>query len=86
MLLGLRLTNCLSLLAPMPIASGSLKPANPKLIPILLQLAFVFLFPLVLAVSARRVFERVDFNSGGCQACWRRRERKESEVRSQEPE
>jgi len=42
------LANCLSLLAPMPIAAGSLKPANPKLVPILLQVAFVFLFPLAL--------------------------------------
>lgn len=43
------LANCLAILAPMPIAAGSLKPANPRLIPILLQIAFLFLFPMVLA-------------------------------------
>jgi len=43
------LANCLSILAPMPIASGSLKPANAKAIPILLHLVFMFLFPLALA-------------------------------------
>jgi hypothetical protein len=42
------LANCLSILAPMPIASGSLKPANRALIPILLHVAFTFLFPLAL--------------------------------------
>src|SRR5262249_48669559 len=43
------LANCLAILAPMPIAAGSLKPANPKVIPILLQIAFLLLFPLALA-------------------------------------
>jgi hypothetical protein len=40
------LANCLSILAPMPIAAGSLKPVNPKAMVILLQVAFVFLLPL----------------------------------------
>lgn len=44
------LSNLLSIYAPMHIAAGSLKPANPKLVPILIQLAmFSFLFPLTQA-------------------------------------
>jgi len=43
------LANALSILAPMRIAAGSFKPANMKAIPVLLQLAFMFLFPLALA-------------------------------------
>jgi ABC-2 type transport system permease protein len=42
------LANWVSILAPMRIAAGSFKAANPKLIPILLHVSFVFLFPLVL--------------------------------------
>jgi hypothetical protein len=41
--------NWLSMLAPMPIASGSLKPRNPKLTPVLIQMAFVFMLPLIMA-------------------------------------
>jgi hypothetical protein len=41
------MANCLSIIAPMPIAAGSLKPAQPKLIPILLQMVFFSLMPLV---------------------------------------
>jgi ABC-2 type transport system permease protein len=41
--------NLLSILSPMHIAAGSLRPANPKLLPMLLHIAFVFLFPLALA-------------------------------------
>jgi hypothetical protein len=41
------LANCLSIFAPVPIRSGSLKPASPKLIPVLLHLLFAFLFPFV---------------------------------------
>jgi ABC-2 type transport system permease protein len=40
--------NLLSILAPMPIAAGSFKPSNPKLVPILLQLVFFFLLPTAL--------------------------------------
>jgi hypothetical protein len=43
------LANMLSVLAPMAIAPGTLKPSNPKVIPILLQLAFTLLLPLALA-------------------------------------
>jgi hypothetical protein len=42
------LANWLSIFAPMPVASGAFKPANPKGIPLLLHLVFVFLFPLAL--------------------------------------
>jgi ABC-2 type transport system permease protein len=46
-LLFCALTNLLSIYAPIAIAAGSLKPANPKLLSVLLQLAmFLFLFPL----------------------------------------
>jgi ABC-2 type transport system permease protein len=42
--------NLLSILAPMRISSGSLKPASPKFVPMLLHLVFVLLFlPLALA-------------------------------------
>src|SRR5262249_17758304 len=40
------LANWLSILAPMPIRAGSLKPINPKVTPILLHMLFLFLFPL----------------------------------------
>jgi hypothetical protein len=46
-LLFCMLANCLSILAPMPISSGSLKPVQPKLIPVLLNIVSVFLLPLV---------------------------------------
>ena len=41
------LANLLSILAPMPVAAGSLKPANPKGVVPLLHVLFVFLTPLV---------------------------------------
>src|SRR6185436_12257359 len=41
--------NTLSIIAPMPLASGSLKPAKPKGIVILIHLAFMFIFPITLA-------------------------------------
>jgi ABC-2 type transport system permease protein len=40
--------NLLSILAPMQIAAGSFKPANPRLVAILLQVLFIFVFPFVL--------------------------------------
>lgn len=43
--------NLLSILAPLPIAAGTLKPANPRLIPVLFQLAFVFVFPPILGLT-----------------------------------
>jgi ABC-2 type transport system permease protein len=41
--------NFLSIFAPMAVAAGSLKPANTRLIPILVQLFFMSLIPIVLA-------------------------------------
>jgi hypothetical protein len=41
--------NFLSIFAPMAIAAGSLKPANTRLIPILIQMFFMSLIPIVLA-------------------------------------
>jgi hypothetical protein len=43
------LANLLSILAPTPVAPGSLKPTNLKGIPLLLHLAFVFLMPVALS-------------------------------------
>ena len=43
------LANCLSILAPMPIAAGSLKPANAKLVPVLLQFALLLTLPFAIA-------------------------------------
>jgi hypothetical protein len=43
------LANWLAILAPMRIAAGSFKAAQPKLVPVLLNVLFIFLFPLVLA-------------------------------------
>jgi hypothetical protein len=43
------LGNILSIIAPMPTASGSMKPVKPKAATILIHLAFVFLFPIALA-------------------------------------
>ncbi len=43
------MANCLSILAPLHIAAGSLRPANPKLVPMLMQMVFVMLLPFVLA-------------------------------------
>lgn len=42
------LANFLSILAPMPIAAGSLKPANPRFVQVLLHMLFFFLFPAAL--------------------------------------
>lgn len=43
------LANWLSILAPMPITPGTMKAANPKIIPILVVFAFLSMFPLALA-------------------------------------
>jgi len=43
------LANTLSILAPMPIAAGSLRPTNTKMVPILLNMALIVLLPLALA-------------------------------------
>jgi ABC-2 type transport system permease protein len=41
--------NVLSMIAPMPMASGSLKPVKPKAIVILIQMAFMLVFPVTMA-------------------------------------
>jgi len=41
--------NLLSMIAPMPMAMGSMKPAKPKAMVILIQMAFMFVFPIALA-------------------------------------
>jgi hypothetical protein len=43
--------NFLSILAPMAIAPGSLKPAKPKGIMILIHMGFFFVFPIALATT-----------------------------------
>jgi hypothetical protein len=47
-LLYCMVANCLSILAPMPVSAGSLKPTNYKGVTLLLHLVFFFLFPLAL--------------------------------------
>jgi hypothetical protein len=47
-LLFCMLANWLSILNPMPIAAGSLKPVNPKASSILLQMAFLLFLPVIL--------------------------------------
>jgi ABC-2 type transport system permease protein len=42
------LANCLSIYAPIPMAAGSMKASSVKLGPVLLQLAFMMVFPIVL--------------------------------------
>jgi hypothetical protein len=41
--------NLLAIFAPMQIPAGTLKPTNVKLIPVLLQMAFLLVFPLITA-------------------------------------
>lgn len=41
------LANGLSILAPMPVAAGAMKPANHKFLPVLLQMMFFVLFPII---------------------------------------
>ncbi len=45
------LGNFLSILAPMRIAAASLKPANPRMVPVLMHVAFVFLLPVLWGVT-----------------------------------
>jgi len=42
------LANVLSIAAPIPMAAGSFKPATIKFVPVLLQMLFIFAFPVVL--------------------------------------
>jgi hypothetical protein len=47
------LTNVLSVIAPVAQASGSLKPARPRGIPLLLQMTFIFtVFPASMSLTA----------------------------------
>ena len=41
--------NVLSIIAPMPVAAGSMKPVKPKATTILIHTAFMFIFPLALS-------------------------------------
>jgi hypothetical protein len=41
--------NVLSIIAPMPVAAGTMKPVKPKATTILIHTAFIFLFPLALS-------------------------------------
>jgi hypothetical protein len=64
------LMNCLSIMAPMPIAAGSLKPANPRLVPVLLHMLFVFIYPLIMAptllpMGAGLLAQQLGWSSGG---------------------
>ncbi len=43
--------NFVSILAPVPLASGSLRPAHPKAGVVLVQMAIMFVLPLLLALS-----------------------------------
>jgi hypothetical protein len=45
------MANCLSILAPMYIAPGAMKPANVKVVPVLLQLASVVLQPVIMGLA-----------------------------------
>lgn len=62
--------NLLSIYTPLYIAAGSLKPANPKLLPMLLQLVMIFfLFPLfqaptVLPLGMEVALERLGWTKG----------------------
>ena len=40
--------NVLSIIAPMPMAAGSMKPAKPKAIVILIHMAFMLVFPIAM--------------------------------------
>jgi hypothetical protein len=45
------MANLLAIAAPMRVAPGAMKPAHASMIPILLQLAFILVFPFVLALT-----------------------------------
>jgi hypothetical protein len=45
------LANLLSMLAPLAIAPGAMRPVNVKVVPMALQLAFIFVFPPALALT-----------------------------------
>ena len=43
------LTNCVAIMAPLPIAAGSLKPSNTRMVAVLLNVVLLFVMPLVIA-------------------------------------
>jgi hypothetical protein len=43
------LANALSIMAPIPLAAGSLQPASIKAVPVLLQMVFLMVMPLAIA-------------------------------------
>ena len=57
------LANWLSILAPLPIAAGAFRPTNIKGIPLLLNFAFMLVFPFVLCADVAAAGDRV--SSGG---------------------
>jgi len=40
--------NALSIAAPIPMAAGAMQPSNVRFVPVLLQMSFMFVFPVVL--------------------------------------
>jgi hypothetical protein len=64
------LANCLSILAPMAIAAGTMKPANARVVPILLQFAFLLLLPMVLAPTLLPLGVEVLLESLGWMSGW----------------
>lgn len=63
------MANLLSILAPMPIAPGSMKASDVKLVPVLLQLCFLMLMPIVflpavLPIVAELILNELDVAEG----------------------
>jgi ABC-2 type transport system permease protein len=64
------LANLLSILAPMAVAAGTLKPANQKFLPVLLQILFMMLFfplaqlPTLLPLGAEALLEYLGWTHG----------------------
>ncbi|MSQ97094.1 MAG: hypothetical protein EXR98_21425 [Gemmataceae bacterium] len=63
------MANVLSILAPMPVASGSLKPVSPKGLPMVLHMLFVFTVPTALAptfapLGIEALLEALDLSFG----------------------
>jgi hypothetical protein len=63
------ITNVLSIIAPMPIASGTLKPVNPRVIPILLHMSVILFLPIctvptLLPIGIQFVLESLEWDYG----------------------
>jgi hypothetical protein len=61
--------NQASILAPVPLASGSLKPAHPKLTVVLVQLVVMLFLPVVIGIATlplgfELLFDRLGWMSG----------------------